>query len=111
MPTTANLNITQGSDFYLNIVVKDDFGDVINLTNHTVGGYVKYRYGDTTPIIDLKPVITDATAGVVEINLAPSETQNYPVGQFHYGIELTSGTTVGFKTLNGKINVVPEINR
>ena len=111
MPTTANLNITQGSDFFLTLIVNDDFGSVINLTNYSVGGYVKNRYGDTDPLFDLKPVISDAAKGEVTVSLKPADTALFPVGEFRYGIEVKSGDSVGFKTLNGLINVIPEINR
>ena len=41
MASTADLQITQGSDFNISVIVYDDFGAAINLTNYTVRGVVK----------------------------------------------------------------------
>ncbi len=112
MATAINLNIVQGSDFSISIIASDDLGQVIDLTNHTVGGYVKRRYGDASPFFDLGPTIgSDPKTGEININLLPSQTETLPVGQYVYGIECVTGSSVAFKVMNGIINVIPEVNR
>ena len=109
MASTADLQITQGSDYNISVIVYDDFGAAINLTNYTVRGVVKNRYSDTTSLFDLSPTISNASQGEVSISLAPSVTKDFPVGQFHYGIEVQSGD-IAFKALNGNVLVIPEVN-
>ncbi len=111
MATSINLNVIQGSDFSISFIAVDDLGEVLDLTNHDVGGYVKHRYGDEDPLFDLSPTVDDAEKGQVSIALSPSATEAFPAGQHLYGIEVTKGDSVGFKLLNGFINVFPEVNR
>ena len=40
MASTADLQITQGSDYNISVIVYDDFGAAINLTDYTVRGDV-----------------------------------------------------------------------
>ena len=111
MATSIDLNIVQGSDFNVSIVAVDDLGTVINLTDYTVAGYAKHRYGDDEPTFDFKPTVSNATAGEISMSLTPTETASIPVGQFVYGIECLSGDSIGFKVMNGKVNVTPEVNK
>ena len=109
MPSTADLQITQGSDYNISVVVFDDFGSAVNLTGYTVRGLVKRRYGDATSLFDLAPTISDAASGVVSISLSPTTTKDIPVGQFKYGIEVQKDD-IAFKALNGNVIVIPEVN-
>ena len=111
MATSIDLNIVQGSDFNVSIVAVDDLGTIINLTDYTVAGYAKHRYGDDEPTFDFKPTVSNATAGEISMSLTPTETASIPVGQFVYGIECLSGDSIGFKVMNGKVNVTPEVNK
>ena len=112
MATALNLNIVQGSDFFVEIVAADDLGATLDLTNFTIGGYAKHRYGDTSNLFDFKPVLADAKNGKIQLVLSPSETANIPPGQHLYGIEAVSGdgASMAFKIMNGYVNVLPEVN-
>jgi hypothetical protein len=109
MASTADLQIVQGSDFNISLIVYDDFGAVVNLTGYIVRGLVKNRYGDASSLFDMAPTITNAAGGEVSISLNPSSTKDFPVGQFHYGIEVEKGD-IAFKALNGNVLVLPEVN-
>ena len=109
MASSLGLNITQGSDFNISMVVYDDFGQIVDLTGYVVRGVVKNRYGDSNSLFDLSPTISDAAKGEVSISLKPSFTKNFPVGQFHYGIEVEKGD-LAFKPLMGNVFVIPEVN-
>ena len=113
MADIVDLNIVQGSDFLVSMQATDDFGDVMNLTNYVINGVVKHRFGDEEHSFDLKPTVGDPVNGEIDIRLTPEDTEVIPVGQYHYGIELLSGVppTIGFKILQGMIDVQPEINR
>ena len=41
MASTANLQITQGSNYNISVIVYDDFGEIVNLTDYSVAGVVK----------------------------------------------------------------------
>ena len=109
MASTADLQIAQGSDFNISLIVYDDFGGIVDLTGYTVRGVVKNRYGDASSLFDMGPTISNAAGGEVNISLKPSATKDFPVGQFHYGIEVEKGD-IAFKPLNGNVLVLPEVN-
>lgn len=109
MPSTIDLQITQGNDFNATLVVFNDFGEVVDLTDYVVRGLVKNRYGDSEALFDLAPTIIDAAKGEVAVSLSPSVTKDFPVGQFHFGIEVQKGD-IAFKPSTGNILVIPEVN-
>ena len=109
MASTIDLQITQGNDFNATLVVYDDFGAIVNLTDYVVRGLVKNKYGDSGALFDLAPVVVDAAKGEVGISLPPSATKDFPVGKFHFGIEVQKGD-IAFKPSTGNILVLPEVN-
>lgn len=111
MPDKINLNITQGSDFNIGFVAADDFGKAMDLTNYSIGGYVKHRFGDAVPLFELSPSIANTVSGLIQISLPPSKTSSFPAGEHLYEIELISGSSIGVKILNGFCNVFPEVNK
>lgn len=111
MPSTRfDLNITQGSNFKISIIVDDDSGDPIDLTGHTAYGRVKFRYGDADPIFYLSPTIPSSTAaqGIVKIDLPQADTAAYPIFQGVYEVEVIKDD-FGLKTIYGLINVIPQV--
>ena len=110
MATNYDFNITQGTEFYIKLKLKDSAGDVIDLTNYLVSGQVKNRYGDTSSLLDLAPSgLIPLTGGYVEVLLKGTGTAVLPVGQHLYDIEIY--TTQGYqdKVVYGNFNVHPEI--
>tara|TARA_Y100000004_G_scaffold193929_1_gene257408 strand:+ start:31413 stop:31757 length:345 start_codon:yes stop_codon:yes gene_type:complete len=109
MATSYDLNITQGSEFYVRLNAKDDSGNAINLNNYGLSGVVKHRYSDSSVLFDLKPSgVTDfLTSGYIDILIRGADTKTLPIIQGVYDIELYSGTYVD-KLVQGNFNVYPE---
>ena len=107
----VDLSITQGSSFSIRLEIKDSEGDAENLTGYGVRGYLKNKYSDTTPLLDLSPTISDATGGQIDINVSASVTAALPITQGVFDVEkyLLSDASVVSKIIVGKILINPEV--
>jgi hypothetical protein len=107
----VDLPLTQGSLFQIRIALTDDFGNPQDLTGYGIRGAVKNRYSDATALITFTPVIFDATGGVVDIDILPSQSKILPVTEAVYDIEkylLIDAENV-VKIVKGKFLINPEV--
>jgi hypothetical protein len=112
MATNYNINCIQGDYLQLTLNVKNASGDAINLNGYEIRGDVKSAYGTTGIFLDLNPIITNATSGIVSINVSSAETALLPVNEYVYDIErYPSGIPTGnsIKLLKGKFIIYPEV--
>tara|TARA_B100001123_G_C15273729_1_gene1011313 strand:+ start:887 stop:1246 length:360 start_codon:yes stop_codon:yes gene_type:complete len=107
----VDLNVTQGSSFNIRISCLDDNNNAVDLTNYGIRGVVKQKYSDTDIILNLNPIIHDATGGLVDILLTPNQTNNLPVTIGVYDIEKydLSGTGYVEKIVRGKLIISPQV--
>ena len=123
MASTYNFNVTQGSEFFVRFQVKDSGDSPYVLsdpyegtTGYGVSGIAKHRYGETGLLIDLKPsgVSGLAQSGYFDVKLYAAQTQDLPIVQGVYGIEIYSGTGPGQfvdKAVKGQFNIYPEVTK
>ncbi|MAF42573.1 MAG: hypothetical protein CMI54_00195 [Parcubacteria group bacterium] len=109
----VDFNITQGSVFNVRIQVFDSAANIIDLTGNEVRGVVKNKYSDpdTDILINLDPIVSDATKGEIDILLTSAQTAQLPVTEARYDLEKypltnTQGTE---KLLEGRVLIHPEI--
>jgi len=107
----VNLSMTQGSSFSIRLEIKDSEGVPENLIAYGVRGYLKNKYSDATPLLDLSPTISNPTGGQIDINVSASITAALPITEGVYDIEkyLLSDTSDVTKVLKGKILINPEV--
>ena len=107
----VDLSVTQGSSFEIRISCFDANNDPVNLTNYAVRGVVKQKHSDTEILLNLNPIIHDATNGLVDILLTPVQTRTLPVTEAFYDVEKydLSGTGYVEKIIKGKLIVAPEV--
>jgi len=119
MASTYNFNITQGSQFSVTFDVANAGGTPYNLSGdngYKVSGVAKVNYGDTGILINLKPsgVSGFLDSGRFQILLYASQTQDLPICQGVYGVEVYSGSGIGQfveKAVEGRFNVYPEVTK
>jgi hypothetical protein len=109
MATSYDLNITQGSEFFVRLTAKDNSGDAIDLSSYGLSGVVKHRYSDSNILLDLRPsgVTNFLSSGYIDVLIRGADTKTLPVVQGVYDIELYSGAYVD-KLVQGNFNVYPE---
>ena len=117
MATTYDFNLTQGAEFCVTFEVKNDGGTPYNLSGdngYKLSDVAKARYGDSGALINLNPSGVEGflDSGRFKVTLYASQTQELPVCQGVYGIEIYSGSGVEQfveKVVNGKFEVCPEV--
>ncbi len=119
-----NIQIDQGSDFYMLMTLKDSNGDRVDLTSHTFTGKIRRTASSTT--VDATFTCTvlnqavDETKGQVEVELTAAETAAIAVDtstdaertktNFAYDIE-SSISGVVTRWVEGVAEVSPEVTR
>tara|TARA_R110000824_G_scaffold136625_3_gene300274 strand:+ start:2123 stop:2509 length:387 start_codon:yes stop_codon:yes gene_type:complete len=117
MASTYDFNVTQGQEFAVTIDVKDSGGTPYNLSGdngYKASGIAKYRYGSSGALINLSPSGVEGflDSGRLQVTLYASQTQQLPICQGRYGIEIYSGsgaTVFVEKVIKGKFSVFPEV--
>jgi hypothetical protein len=130
MASSYNINTIQGDHLQLQLRVKDQNNNPINLSGYDVRGVVKYAYFGSPPALDssgnyisntllnLNPVIISGNngsyypSGFININVSSDLMTYIPVGTFVYDIErfpLGIPTGNSIKLLRGKFIVSPEV--
>jgi len=109
----VDLDITQGSTFNVRIAVLDCNSNIVDLTGFEVRGAVKGKYSDSNSniLINLDPVVYNATEGLVDILLTADKTALLPITEALYDIEKYPLTNANHteQILKGKFLIHPEI--
>jgi hypothetical protein len=114
MATYYNITGYQGDYIQLTLNIKDSSGSAINLDGYEIRGQVRPSYGWSGVLLDLNPLITSGTNGIVKININSYISQYIPVGEHIYDIErYPSGILTGnsIKLMRGKFSILPEVTR
>ena len=107
-----NISVNQGESFNLDASLINSSGSSMNLSGYYLRGQVRYSYGSTGVLLDLNPSITNATGGLININLTPSQTVNLPPTIAVYDVEsYVSGDGTVNRVLNGFFSISPEVTR
>jgi hypothetical protein len=109
MAVYSNLTIDQGASFSANIDVTDSDGDALNLDGYSVAGQIRKTYSSTTAV-DFTASIVNASAGVVQISLSATQTNNMKAGRYVYDVEINSGGTIT-RVVEGQVEVTPGVTR
>ena len=91
------MTIKRGVSFILTITVRDANEDPIDLTGATARAEVRSRAAKAaTLILDLAPTISDATGGVISINVPPAQTADLEpgVGKWDLLLDMPGGDTL-----------------
>lgn len=93
MATTARAYCNAA--FALSFTVKDSAGAAVNLTGHTVTGWIKANANSTTRLLDLSPTIPTPANGIISVSRTDAQMTLDP-GRYIYGIRVknSSGNTV-----------------
>jgi len=102
-----NLSIIQGDSFSLDIIVKDDDGNPMNLDGYSLRGKMKSRYSDSSGIAEFG-ITQGGASGQLSIELDSLVTETLRVYQYLYDVEAYKPEN-SFKILNGYANVYPEV--
>lgn len=109
MATKANIIIDQGTTFSTIINLTDDNGDPIDLTGYTGDSEMRKHY--TSSNSQSFSVNLGGTSGTVTLSLTATQTANLTPGRYVYDVEVTSGSNVVSRIVEGIVTVTPEVTR
>ena len=119
---TYNLFIDQGSDFAVDLVIKEN-GSAMDLTNYSGRGQLRSTHESTTIAAYLKVTKTNPTGGALKVELPNGNwtdsggttrqgSTDIAAGQYVYDIEIfTNADAVVKRIMMGTATINPEVTR
>lgn len=108
MAIKANLIIDQGADFTTTINVTDDGGNTINLSTYTGAAQMRKHYTSSTYY---SFNVTTHSNGAVILSVNSAVTNTIPFGRYVYDCELTDGSGVKSRLVEGIVTISPQVTR
>lgn len=102
--TTYNFDVTQNTNFTINVNAQNSNGTYINLSGLNVTGVVKYQYSNQNVLFDLQPIVGSNISGLVIIS--GNIGTGVSAGQYPYNIRAYTGN-YSIAILGGYFNVSP----
>ena len=107
---TYNLVVDQGSDFALDLVIKQA-GAALNLSSYSGRAQLRTAHSASSASASFTVTVTNATEGALKIQLSASTTTSLAAGQYVYDLEITSSAGTVTRIIQGNITVTPEVTR
>lgn len=106
---TYNIKIDQGSDFSIQLTVKED-GSVKDLAGFSARAQMRPTIDSSTLTATFTCTITDSDNGILTMTLPYTTTDDISVGQYYYDLELYTGST-SQRLIQGTATVSGEVTR
>ena len=107
---TYNFIIDQGATFTRQLTVKDN-DSAMDLTGYSVASKMRSTHDSSTVVGTFTCTISNASGGVITMNMTASTTAAIEEGMYVYDIEITSGAGAVTRLMEGNITVNPEVTR
>ena len=108
---TYNLVIDQGSDFALDLIIKQS-GSALNLTNYTGRAQLRTSVTASSASATFTVTKTNAAGGALKMELSASTSSGLAAGQYVYDLEVfTSGDGIVKRIIQGDVTITPEVTR
>ena len=101
-PATYNFTLQRRSDHSIPLLFKDSTGTAISLIGYTVAAQV-YDESRSTKYADWAITYTDRSNGIIDMNLADTDTANFTPSILFYDVLLTEPSGSKNYYLEGKL--------
>jgi len=107
-----NLVIDQGSDFAINLTIKE-LGSIKNLTGYSARAQMRSsRSASSVAATFTCTVLTPPTNGIVKMQLGNSASSGIAAGRYFYDLEIhTNADAVVRRLIQGEVTLNPEVTR
>ena len=106
-----NLTIDQGSDFALDLAVKEG-GAAKNLAGYSARAQMRTTKGASTVSATFTCSVTNSSAGEIKMELGNSATSAISAGKYYYDLEIyTNSNVIVQRLMEGTIILTPEVTR
>lgn len=113
-----NTVIEQGADFVLDIVYKDDYDQIVDLTGYDADMQLREEIDSSTTIADLSSALNvgitiDGPEGNIVCRIPADTTENFTFenNYCYYDLFITSPTNERIKILKGKLTLDKAVTR
>lgn len=114
MATFAYLDIDQGSDFRVEVMIDDDDNPAnygMGLDGFTVHSQFRKNYGSSTAYV-LDAEITDYDKGYITLKLAGDYSSDILPGRYIFDVEIYNASSgVKIRVLEGILTLSPEVTK
>ena len=108
---TYNLVIDQGSDFALDLVIKQA-GTALNLANYSGRAQLRTAHSASSASASFSVTVTNASEGALKLQLSASTSSNLAAGQYVYDLEIyTANDSIVKRIVEGDVTLTPEVTR
>ena len=107
---TYNFVLEQGATFNRILTVQEN-GSAMDLTGYSVASKFRSTHDSSTVVGTFTCTISNASGGVITMNMTASTTAAIEEGMYVYDIEITSGAGAVTRLMEGNITVNPEVTR
>ena len=110
MANISNLYIDAGATYSNIITITASNGQSLNLTGYTVASQMRKSYQSST-FYTFTASIHDALTGKIRLQLTPTQSEAIPAGRWLYDVEITSGSGVKTRVVEGIVTINPQITQ
>ena len=112
MATKYDLEITQGTRYYVRLEAVNDDGTPIDLNSYALSGQVRHQFGSSGILLNLPlTAVPDfEESGYFDLIIPAGTAADLPVVKAVYDIEIVSGNNTT-QLIYGYFNVYPEVTR
>ena len=108
---TYNLVIDQGSDFALDLVIKEG-GSALNLANYSGRAQLRTSVTASSASASFTVTVTNAANGALKMQLPAATSSGISAGQYVYDLEIyTSADSIVKRIMQGEATITPEVTR
>ncbi len=108
---TYNLVIDQGSDFALDLVIKEG-GSALNLANYSGRAQLRTSVDASSASASFTVTVTNAANGALKMQLPAATSSGISAGQYVYDLEIyTSSDSIVKRIMQGDVTITPEVTR
>ena len=107
---TYNFILEQGATFARTLTVKEN-NSAMDLTGYSVASKMRSTHDSSTVVGTFTCTISNASGGVITMQMTNSTTAAIEEGVYAYDIEITSGAGTVTRLMEGNITVNPEVTR
>ena len=108
---TYNLVIDQGSDFALDLVIKEGVS-ALNLANYSGRAQLRTSVTASSASASFTVTVTNAAYGAVKMQLPAATSSGISAGQYVYDLEIyTANDSIVKRIMQGDATITPEVTR
>ena len=111
MAIIANLFIDQGTDFSIVVDVTDATGSVLDLTGYSAAAQIRKTYGSSSTSATFATSTGTPSQGKVTLSLTDTQTSGLSSGRYVYDLNITSGSGVKTRVVEGQAIITPGVTR